>query len=165
MLAFEPWLASRGPVVAATIEERRQPICEAVSDHLAAQFESLCFDPDRPDAETFQRRMFRETPIRLHRLLQVALRLRSLSVIEREYRWTWGILPRFGVTARHMHALVRSYFSAARSLSTILAADRPYFDQLETNLLVIIDRAATVEQMRSHQPSRSLQTNGHALKG
>jgi hypothetical protein len=165
MPAFDAWLATRGPAIATALDAHHDLVCETIAARFADQFAGLCYDASRPDAESFQRQTFRETPRRFHRLVQVALRLQSLAVIEREYRWSWGILPRFGVTSRHMHALVRWYFEAVRALASVLPADRPFLDQFETQILVMIDRAATVEQMRAHQPPRVLQTNGHAVKG
>jgi hypothetical protein len=162
MLTFDSWLDSRGPVLALALEDRRERICDFVSSHFAEQFSTLMLDTNRPDAASFQQNAFYESPRRFHRLLQVALRLQAIMVIEREYRWSWGILPRFGVTQRHMVALVRLYFEAARKFISLDGVDRSYVDELEETVLQTIARSAPVEYLRIHQPQHPGYTNGHA---
>ena len=94
MLKFEAWLAGRGPSIAEALEKQREQICESVSNQLATNFPKLCYDPTRYDAVAFQELTYHETPRRFHRLLQVLLRLQSLAVIEREYRWGWPVVQR-----------------------------------------------------------------------
>jgi len=38
--------------------------------------------------------------------VQTALQFQTLAVVEREYRWGWGILQRYGVERQHLLALV-----------------------------------------------------------
>lgn len=162
MISFETWLDSRGPVVALALEDRRERICEFVSSHFAEQFSKLMFDQSRPDAESFQQNAFYETPRRFHRLLQVALRLQVITVIEREYRWSWSILPRFGVNQRHMAALVQLYFEAVRSFASIDGPDRAYIDELEAVVLQNIERSVPVEYLSIHQPQWLGHANGRS---
>jgi hypothetical protein len=162
MYGFQSWLASRGQAVALALDERSERICDHAAARFAEQYPTLMLDLPRPDAEMFQQLAFRETPRRLHRLLQVALRFQTLAVIEREYRWSWGILPRFGITLAHMHALARTYFESARVLVMFDQTDRPYFELLEMNVLQLIERSAPVDQLRVHLPQQRYYANGHA---
>lgn len=161
MSTLDHWLAARGPSIAGALEERREQICESVSVRFADAFRSLCYDDSRPDADSFQRLTFHETPRRFHRLLQVVLRLQAPSVVEREYRWSAGILPRFGVTDRHMLALVRWYFEAARVAIAIDSSDRQHLNLLEVQVVQMIERSISVESLPQLHPTPSRIQNGH----
>lgn len=131
MRALEGWLNSSGNRVAAELEERGDQICKMVSDQMSRSFQSVCDAPDRVDNETMQRMAFIESPKRVHRLTQTALRLRAVEIIERECRWSLDVLPRYGVTRQHMHAMVHWYFEAARTLTNIDSADRRSLEIIE----------------------------------
>lgn len=165
MQGFDLWLSTRGAAVATALEERRDHVCESASARFAQQFEMLLLDLPRPDAAAFQRLAFRETPLRLHRLLQVVLRFQTLAVVEREYRWSWGILPRYGITLSHMLEMVRAYFSAARALAPLDQADMQFVEHFERQVLVAVERAAPVEAMRQHQPYSQPYSNGKYANG
>lgn len=165
MHGLEPWFASRGFSLAVALEEHGNSICETTTAHFAAQFETLMLDLPRPDAPAFQRLAFEETPRRLHRLLQVALRFQTITVIEREYRWSWGILPRYGITLRHMLAMVRAYFESARAALALDSLDRHHFELFERSVLEAVERSAPLETLRLHQPYRTNGSNGHRANG
>src|SRR3954469_10737766 len=131
MLTLDTWLATRGPGFATVLESRREQICDMVAARLASAFPTLCYDPHRPDALEFQRITFYQTPRRFHRLIQVVLLLQSLEVIEREYRWGWPLLQRFGVTQQHMLSQARWYFEVSYALTTPDPIDMPYLEALE----------------------------------
>jgi hypothetical protein len=122
-------------------------------------------DLPRPDAPAFQRLAFEETPRRLHRLLQVALRFQTIAVIEREYRWSWGILPRYGITLRHLLIMVHAYFEAARAALALDQLDRHYFELFERSVLEAIERSAPLDALRKHQPYHTNGSNGHRTNG
>ncbi len=131
MSALEGWLNSNGNRVAAELEERGEQVCKLVTDQLSRTYTNLCHDPERLDNHEIQRMAYIESPRRVHRLVQVALRLRAVEVIERECAWSIAILPRYGVTRQHLHATVHWYFEAARTLTNIDSADRRALDIIE----------------------------------
>src|ERR1043165_9537557 len=135
MLKIEAWLAERGPRIAETLESQREPICDSVSNQLATEFPTLRYDPSRYDPLTFQQPTYRETPRRFHRLIQVLLCLQSLQVIEREYRWGWPVVRRYGVERYHMYAQVRWYFEAARAYVALHPEDVAQIDLLAAEIL------------------------------
>lgn len=47
MMTFETWLEQAGPQIAYLIDDRREPICDAVTNRLTTAFPSLCFDSSR----------------------------------------------------------------------------------------------------------------------
>ncbi|MFM2309589.1 MAG: hypothetical protein RLY87_1711 [Chloroflexota bacterium] len=131
MRALEGWLNSSGNRVAAELEERGEQICKLVTEQLKTTYKSICVDPTNPANEDMVLQAYTESPRRMHRIVQVALRLRAVEVIERECIWTLQTLPRYGVVRQNMHAMVRWYFEAARTLSNIDSADRRSLDIIE----------------------------------
>jgi hypothetical protein len=131
MRAIEGWLNSSGNRVAAELEDRGEQICKLVTDQLVRTYTNLCRDPERIDNQEMQRHAYVESPRRIHRLVQVVLRLRTVEVIERECAWSLTVLPRYGVTRQHMQAMVHWYFEAARTLTNIDSADRRSLDMIE----------------------------------
>lgn len=131
MRALEGWLNSSGNRVAAELEERGEQICKLVTEQLMTSYKAICVDPGNPESDEMRRLAYIESPKRMHRVVQVALRLRAVEVIERECAWTLQLLPRYGVVRQHMHAMVRWYFEAARTLTNIDSADRRSLDILE----------------------------------
>jgi len=139
MLKLEVWLAQSGPRIAEALESQRELICDSVSNQLATSFPTLCYDPTRYDAIAFQQLTYHETPRRFHRLVQVLLLLQSLEVIEREYRWGWPVVRRYGVERHHMFAQVRWYFEAAREHVALNPEDGAQMNDLATAILRIIE--------------------------
>jgi hypothetical protein len=131
METLEAWLERRGDALAAAFEGRRETICERVAERLAAAYPSLCYDPTRPDAETFQQLAFRNTPIRFHRLVQTALRFRLPAIFQREYAWARPIMYRHGVREEHMVAQIRWYFEEIRAAVSMSEGDALYLSLLE----------------------------------
>lgn len=144
MLTLDTWLATRGPGFASVVESRREPICDMVAARLASAFPSLCYDPQRPDAFEFQKLTFHQTPRRFHRLIQVVLLLQTPEVIDREYRWGWPILQRYGVGRQHVLSQARWYFEATRTLTTPDPLDTLYLNALEEKALGMIDQITTM---------------------
>ncbi len=125
------WMASSGTMIAAEVDSRREAICAMVSDQIMARYPMLCYDPTRPDASGFQQTMIRGTPQRIHELIQVVLGLQSLGSLNEEYRWSWGLLPRYGVTSDHLLSFMRIYFDAVRDKLKLSSEDRAGLDLLE----------------------------------
>ena len=125
--------------MASALDDQREQICAEVTARMAAAFPLLCYDPTRPDAIAFQQQTFRETPQRLHRLIQAVLRFHVLTVVEHEYQWGWTILPRYGVEQHHLLAQMRFYFAEARARAMMSSEDRTSFDSLEATILQIIE--------------------------
>ena len=140
MGALEEWLAQRGPAIAQALDAEREPICAAVSSHLAMAFPTLCYDSTRPDALAFQQRTFRETPRRFHRVLQVVLLLQTLEVITHEYRWGWPVIARYGVERHQVIMQVRWYFEAARTYAALQPTDAAPMSELAATILQIINQ-------------------------
>lgn len=158
MLKLEAWLAKRGPSIAEALEHQRELICDGVSNQLATNFPTLCYDPTRYDAIAFQQLTFRETPRRFHRLVQVLLRLQSLEVIEREYRWGWPIVRRYGVERHHLLAQVRWYFDAAHMHVHLQLEDGAQMRDLANTTLCIIEEVTGDALPRP--PDAPIRTNG-----
>jgi len=140
MMTLEAWLELNGARVADSLDQQRDTLCELLTNRLATAFPSLCFDTSRPDAVTFQQHVFKETPRRFHRLIQVVLRFQTLMVIEREYQWGWAIMPRFGVARHHMLNHARWYFDTIRVAGMVSRDDMVYLDQIATRVLQIIEQ-------------------------
>jgi hypothetical protein len=138
MVPLDEWLAVRGDQYAALLDMQREHICRAVSERLKHAFPTLCYDPSRPDATEFQQMVYERTPHRFHRLIQVVLRLQSISVIEREYRWGWPVLQRYRVEQVHLISHIRWYFEAARKFAPLARTDRRPFAQLEARIIQIV---------------------------
>lgn len=158
MVPLDEWLAIRGEQYAAVLEERRDQVCRAVTERLAATFPSLCYDPLRPDALAFQQLAYDRTPRRFHRLIQVVLRLQSVVVIEREYRWGWPILQRHNVGQMHLLAHVRWYFEAARRFAPPERADRRPLALLEAATVRIVRSISqtTIDTIHRNEPRGQL---------
>lgn len=158
---LEEWLAQRGPTVAVALDEQHEAICAMVSSCLAATFPALCYDPARPDALAFQQHMFRETPRRFHRLMQVVLLFQTLEIIAREYRWGWPIISRYGVQRRHMRAQVSWYFEAIYVHVGLLPGDSAAMRDLAATVLQIVEQAIANPQPLS--ADRPIRKNGFHL--
>ncbi len=161
MLTLDTWLATRGPGFAMVLEAQREPLCDMVAARMSSTFPTLCYDTRRPDALEFQQLTFRQTPRRFHRLIQVVLLLQTLEVIEREYRWGWPILQRYGVARQHLLSQVRWYFEVSHALTMPDPIDAPYLEMLEDKVIQIIDQI-TMMALPSHLSSESsTRSNGH----
>jgi hypothetical protein len=161
MLTFDSWLATRGPGFAMVLESQREKICDSVASRLASAFPTLCYDPNRPDALEFQQLTYSQTPRRFHRLIQVVLLLQSLEVIEREYRWGWPILQRYGVGRQHLLSQVHWYFEGSHALAAPDPVDVPYLEALEGKVLQMIEQI-TVVALPAYAPVEGIiRTNGH----
>ena len=95
----------------------------------------------------FQQKMFAESPRRMHRLVQTALRLRAVEIVERECKWLLTALPVHGIERHQMHAMVRWYFEASRTFATIDSADRRSLDILEQVFLHALDYKPTTARV------------------
>lgn len=95
MQSLETWLGARGYILAQTLDRQRDIICEQVTRKLATSYPDLCPNLPAEDPELSQQMMFQQTPHRFHTMLLAALRFGTLAIIEREYRWLWGIVQRF----------------------------------------------------------------------
>lgn len=155
---LDPWLAQRGPALAVALESQREPICDEVASRLATTFPTLCYDPGRPDAQQFQQQTYQETPRRFHRLIQVLLLFQTLSVIEREYRWGWPLLQRYGVERRHLLTHIRFYFEGTRAKVALSAEDVANLALLEAEILAIVEQV-TRPEANPHSNGR-LRSNG-----
>ncbi|MBK9709896.1 MAG: hypothetical protein IPO81_00960 [Kouleothrix sp.] len=162
MQVFETWLEAGGPRVAAILDAHREVICDTVAMRMSTAFPSLCLDPARFDAIAFQQEMFQNTPRRFHRLMQVVLRLQAMVVIEREYRWGWTIIPRYGVARHHVISHARWYFDAARSVAPFRSSDVPYLDDLEGRVLHTIDQITVVPGSAAKRHELNSHSNGYS---
>jgi hypothetical protein len=138
MQSLETWLGARGPMMAQALDMQRDMICEHVTRKLATSFPDLCPNLPSEDPELSQQIMFQQTPHRFHVMLLAALRFRTLSVVEREYRWLWGIVQRFGVERSHLLQQVRWYFEAARIFAPLSLEDLAWFKALESAVEQIV---------------------------
>jgi hypothetical protein len=168
MTALEAWLELHGAQVAGVLDQHREGLCDMVTNRLATAFPSLCFDASRPDAVAFQQHVFKETPRRFHRLIQVVLRFQTMMVIEREYRWGWAIMPRFGVARHHMINHARWYFDTVRGSSLVTRDDMSHLDLLSTNIVHIIEQITAVPPPSVKRPNTPMlagvqHNNGHVL--
>jgi hypothetical protein len=159
MRKLAAWLDGYGPGIAEALEHQREPICDNVSNQLAARFPTLCYDATRYDAIAFQQLTYHETPRRFHRLVQVVLYLKSLEVIEREYHWGWPIMRRYGVERHHMLAQARWYFDAVRIYVPLSHEDHAQMSDLATAILCIIE-TVTSDALPT-QGDAPVRTNGY----
>ena len=159
MAPQDPPILTNGSSLAAALDAHREKICTTLSSRLAASFPMLCYDYSRIDGRAFQQMMLRRTPQRLHTLIQTALRTNNLLLIEREYKWVWIIVQRFGVNRQHLIAQVYWYFDVARTLE-FEDADRQALRLLEKEVMLIVEHVTTVPNgAASAQRGRS---NGQA---
>ncbi|MGQ9550458.1 MAG: hypothetical protein ACUVSY_16550 [Roseiflexus sp.] len=146
MQSLEAWLGTRGPALAQALDAQRSAICEEVSRRLRAEYPDLCPNLSSDDPELSQQIMFQQTPQRFHVILLAALRFHTLAVVEREYRWLWGIVQRFGVNRLHLLQQVRWYFEAAQMFAPLSHEDRTCLTQLESaieHMILTITSSAT----------------------
>ena len=71
------------------------------------------------------------------------LQLQSLEVIEREYRWGWPVVRRYGVERHHLLAQVRWYFDAIHIHATLQPDDGPHMNDLAKVILRIIEQVTS----------------------
>ena len=133
------WMASSASHCAAALESQRDAICELVSDQIRFRYPTLCYDPTRLDPVEFQQTMFRETPQRIHDLMQVVLGLQSLGSVTEEYRWSWGLLPRYGITRDHLLSFMHMYFAAVMEKVELSNSDRIGLGLLEQAIIERIE--------------------------
>ncbi|MBA3948136.1 MAG: hypothetical protein H0X37_26750 [Herpetosiphonaceae bacterium] len=142
-LGFDEWLQLCGVTLAHALDEQRAVICGTVSAHMAAQFPTLCYDPHLPDPLKYHHAVMIQTPLRFHALLQTALKLRMLIVIEREYRWARQVLPLHGVTLLHMLTHAELYFDVAADSVTLDQIGHVHLFTLKHVTLDMIERGMT----------------------
>lgn len=140
MQTFEQWSATRGQAVAEALDIQREVICQRVSTRMARAFPKLCYAPSRQNARAFQQTSFYETPRRFHRLVQLVLLCGNTACVEREYRWGWNILKRYGVDRRHMQAQVRWYFENAFDILALSPDDQAQLLCLCEEVIRVIDQ-------------------------
>ncbi len=155
MQSLETWLGARGPILAQTLDLQRDVICDYVTRRLAAHYPDLCPNLPAEDPELSQQVMFQQTPHRFHVMLLAALRFRTLAVVEREYRWLWGIVQRFGVERSHLLQQVNWYFEAARTFAALSNEDRAWLTALESAIEQIVLTATNVSAMNVQSPQAS----------
>lgn len=158
MLTLEAWVARNGAQIAELLENQREPICARVSQLLEEAFPTLCYDPTRQDALSFQQQAFRQTPIRFHTLLQVLLKFQTFQVIKQEYTWGWPIMQRYGIERRHLYALVQWYFDAARSHVHFKLEDSAPLSELTATVMRNIQEAT--QDSPPFPFSQPIHTNG-----
>lgn len=151
MQSLETWLGARGYILAQTLDRQRDVICEQVTRKLATNYPDLCPNLPAEDPELSQQMMFQQTPHRFHTMLLAALRFGTLAIIEREYRWLWGIVQRFGVERSHLLQQVQWYFEAAKSCASLSLEDRAWLSVLESAIeQIIVNVTATPRQQPSY---------------
>jgi hypothetical protein len=121
----------------------------------------LCYDPKRFDGRSFQQQAFRKSPVRLHNLLQAALRLRNIEMIEREYRWLWTIAARYGIARQHLLAQVHWYFDTARAVIHFDDADRSALEAIESAVIHHVNHATMIDPDVADASRSHFHTNGH----
>jgi hypothetical protein len=141
MTTDETWQAHAARL-AEMLEAHANQICASTSAQLVKTFPALCLDPTRADAARFQATTFRESPRRLHRLVVLMLRFGAPGVLEREYSWLVGLIPRYRVTPMHLQAMAGWYFNAARAVLPLTAPEYRALIDLKRTVLAIIVQAA-----------------------
>lgn len=158
--SFKVLLSTYGKPLAVALDAQRDPICEDVTARMRAAFPALCYDPLRADAEIFQETMYHETPRRFHRVLQTMLRLRSISVLERQYRWAWGIVQRYGVEGHHLVAQARWYFDAAHNYVPDTTPGYAHLNEFELIVRSIVEQVVESTNYKLWQADHRVYTNG-----
>lgn len=138
MAPQDQWVLTNGSSLAAALEAHRETICTTLSTRLGASFPSLCYDLSRFDGRAFQKMALRRSPERLHKLVQSTLRTGNLALIEREYRWVWTAVQRFGVNHLPLIVQVHWYFEVARTAPQLTDDDRTVLSMLEQETLSIV---------------------------
>ncbi len=144
MQSLETWLGAHGHTLAQALDTQRDIICDQVTRKLATTYPDLCPNLPSEDPELSQQIMFQQTPQRFHTMLLAALRFGTLAIIEREYRWLWGIVQRFGVERPHLLQQVRWYFEAARTCAPLSLEDRAWLTVIESAIEQIVLAATNV---------------------
>ncbi len=152
MQSLETWLGARGHTLAQTLDLRREAICEQVTRKLATSYPDLCPNLPAEDPEISQQIMFQQTPQRFHTMLLAALRFGTLAIIEREYRWLWGIVRRFGVERLHLLQQVHWYFEAVDTLVQLSREDRAWLHARSSAIEQIVLNATTTPPQQPPYP-------------
>ncbi len=155
MQSLETWLGARGSTLAQALDKQRDMICDQVTRKLATSYPDLCPNLPSEDPELSQQIMFQQTPQRFHTMLLAALRFGTLAIIEREYRWLWGIVQRFGVERPHLLQQVRWYFEAARACAPLSLEDRAWLSVLESAIEQIVLTVTSASPMNVQPPHPS----------
>lgn len=163
MSSLSEWLKMYGPSLAVAVDARRDAICERVTSRMMHTFPKLCFLPQRFDAAAFQRRMFIETPLRFHRLIQVILNFQTLRVIEREYSWGWRVLQRYGVHRQHLTAQVTWYFDACAEFVAFNERDLQGVQVLGNEIMQIVEQITRIPPVVLQHALAHSVSNGHSL--
>ena len=161
MALDETWLQTNSDSLAAALDGQREAICATLTTRLLATFPRLCYDPKRVDGRAFQRMTMRQTPQRLHLLIQSALRLRNLGMIERQYRWGWPMVQRFGGHRQHLITHIYWYFEVARATLKLENSDRAALSALETEIVQMVERATMIGDGVVRSRSGKNHSNGH----
>ncbi|MCS7061450.1 MAG: hypothetical protein RMN25_09840 [Anaerolineae bacterium] len=135
------WLVERGWSIAQLLDQRREEIVARVTARFYAHFPTLCLDTFRPDAVQFQALVFQQTPLRLHRHVQLVLRARSFRSMDWEYRWAVGLLAGYGVHRHHLLRAAHWYFDVGSSVIGACPADRKGLLVLEAAVLNLIEES------------------------
>ena len=153
MQTLDTWLKARGPTLNQLINNEQETIYTIVSAQLSATFPSLCYDPTRFDAHSFQDLAYHKTPHRFHGVMQTVFRFRTLRALERSYQWSWGVLPRYGVTKAHFITQARFSFDAIRDAVYLNQEDRNGLKALEQEILHMMDQIMSNQTNgKSHRP-------------
>lgn len=153
MQTLEKWLKARGPTLGQLLNNEQETIHSMVASQLSASFPALCYDPTRFDALSFQQLAYHKTPHRFQGILQTVFRFSTLRALERSYQWSWGVLPRYGVTKAHYITQARFSFDAIRDAVYLNQEDRTGINALEHEILHIIEQTTSNQTNgKSHQP-------------
>ncbi|MGB9752732.1 hypothetical protein [Roseiflexus castenholzii] len=162
MQSLETWLGARGSMLAQALDAQRDIICEHVARKLATNYPDLCPNLPAEDPELSQQIMFQQTPQRFHTMLLAALRFRTLAIVEREYRWLWGIVQRFGVERSHLLQQVHWYFEAARTFASLSLEDLAWLRALESAIEQIVLTITSVPPTSVQPPHPSYPRLSHS---
>ena len=142
---LDSWLAQRGLAFAIALEARREPLCQAVTDHLALVFSSTASTDAGSSAA--DRDELRAVVKRFHKLMLVLLIFQYPHVIAGELRDGLIYPSRRQLTYNERAALVRWYFAAIHQQIRLDPGDQAPLHALQAQVLALVGAPARMPRL------------------
>lgn len=125
--------------LAARLDESCPHISMRVSERLLREYPEL-IDTLRMTTPSAAARLSDVAVGRLCQLMRAVLLFRQPVLADKEFEWSVGVLPRYGVHFEHQNAMVRWFFEEVRALE-LTPPEHELADELEQHLLAVVASA------------------------
>lgn len=125
--------------LAERLSANRTSICLRVATRLLKAFPELINTLRIEVVISAEQHMSEVSAERLCELIRAILLFNLPTLADKELEWAYGVLPRSGITAMHLAALIRWFFEEVRLLD-LSATEVAITQELEQYLLNVLDR-------------------------